>query len=104
MSIFGLGSLILYGEEEYTFVKGLHFAVVTITTIGYGDQIPETTKEKIATIIYIYTGVLFGSVGLGLFINSFLYSKDRRSMLSSWRILARVNYIYIYVYTKLINY
>ncbi len=60
LSIFVLiaGSLFYYYFEPWSFVDSMFFAVVTLTTVGYGDPfIPSTTLTKVFTMGYILLGV-----------------------------------------------
>ena len=43
--------------EPLSFVDGLYFAVVTISTVGYGDFSPTSTGMKIFVVLYIIIGV-----------------------------------------------
>ncbi|MDU8944274.1 potassium channel family protein [Ovoidimarina sediminis] len=49
--------------EGWPLIDAAFFAVVTISTVGYGDLTPETTFGKIICIVYIM-------VGLGVFVAS----------------------------------
>ena len=37
---------------------GIYFAVVTLTTVGYGDLTPETMQGQLVTMVMILTGVV----------------------------------------------
>lgn len=56
-------NLVLIGTVFYRFVEGLdwvdavYFSIVTLTTVGYGDFVPQTMIGKIFTIAYILIGV-----------------------------------------------
>lgn len=63
-----LFSLILGGATTfYTRVEGwsvldaLHFSVVAVATVGFGDFAPQTVLGKLFTIVYL-------AVGIGLFV------------------------------------
>jgi len=49
--LFGASSMQVL--EGWTFIEGLYFAVITGSTIGFGDYIPVTNQGKIFTIIYV---------------------------------------------------
>ena len=38
---------------------GLWWSVVTLTTVGYGDKSPKTSKGKVVALILMFTGLLF---------------------------------------------
>ncbi|TRY79305.1 hypothetical protein TCAL_02008 [Tigriopus californicus] len=41
----------------WTFPGSLFFSIVSLTTIGYGDQTPKTTLGKIITVVYVILGM-----------------------------------------------
>ena len=41
----------------YLYITCLYWSVMTLSTVGYGDISPNTTEEKIFTIVVIFTGV-----------------------------------------------
>ncbi|CAD8116561.1 unnamed protein product [Paramecium sonneborni] len=46
---------------ELQYLESLYFAVVTMLTIGYGDNVPKNSIEKIVTIIFILGACLWFS-------------------------------------------
>lgn len=65
---FGLGVACFYAMEENmqrhrtnAIVDALYFCVVTMTTVGYGDIVPDGVREKLLTCIFVF--VSFGLVG-----------------------------------------
>jgi voltage-gated potassium channel len=60
---FVAGTLVLTGTifywhfEDWSIIQALYFAVVTLTTVGYGDLTPTNDGTRIFTIIYILTGL-----------------------------------------------
>ena len=43
--------------EHWSFLDALYFVVVTVTTIGYGDLVPQTMQGKIFTMFFAFFGV-----------------------------------------------
>eukprot|EP00563_Minutocellus_polymorphus_P016521 CAMPEP_0181058498 /NCGR_PEP_ID=MMETSP1070-20121207/20854_1 /TAXON_ID=265543 /ORGANISM="Minutocellus polymorphus, Strain NH13" /LENGTH=371 /DNA_ID=CAMNT_0023138059 /DNA_START=204 /DNA_END=1319 /DNA_ORIENTATION=- len=52
--------------ESWSITDALYYAVVTFTTIGYGDLSPSTTPGKIFAIIFSLFGVTIVGVALGI--------------------------------------
>lgn len=61
ISIFGFGTVIHLLEPAAfpTVFDGIWWAVITASTVGYGDFVPETIPGKIAGMILILTGAGF---------------------------------------------
>lgn len=56
--------------EPLTFVDGFYFAVVTLSTVGYGDFSPSSTSMRVFTVLYILFGCARVFVMLSdLFVN-----------------------------------
>ena len=51
------GTLFYWRFEDWSIIEALYFAVVTLTTVGYGDLHPTSDGTMIFTIIYILTGL-----------------------------------------------
>ena len=56
----GLGTLIFCLVEEWTFIEGIYFTMVTLTTIGLGDYAPDTNGGR--AVLYVFTFVGIGLV------------------------------------------
>ena len=55
-----LGGGIYSYIEGWSFVDAIYFSAVTITTLGYGDFVPETQPGKIFTILFSISGIAIG--------------------------------------------
>ncbi|WP_019556418.1 potassium channel family protein [Thiomicrorhabdus arctica] len=74
--IIGAGGIFSYLEER-SFSDGVWYAVVTITTVGYGDVVPLTKAGHIFGVILILFGVVFFSL-VAANIAAFLIGSDQR--------------------------
>ena len=43
--------------EKISFIDALYWAVLTITTVGYGDIVPLTSGGKIFAVVFVIVGV-----------------------------------------------
>jgi hypothetical protein len=52
--------------EGWTVMECLYFAVVTLTTTGYGDLVPTHDGSKLFTCVFAFCGiaVIMGAIGL----------------------------------------
>ncbi|MBF6058284.1 MULTISPECIES: potassium channel family protein [Thiomicrorhabdus] len=76
--IVGAGSMFAYLEDR-TFIDGIWYAIVTITTVGYGDVVPQSEHGRIFGSILILFGVLFFSL-VTANISAFLIGSDQRRL------------------------
>jgi len=61
-----------------TIPRSMWFAIVTVSTVGYGDQSPSTDAGKIVAAIMIVVGVLYLAMPLGIVGNAFSAAWDAR--------------------------
>ncbi|KAI1313868.1 hypothetical protein EDD11_002439 [Mortierella claussenii] len=64
-----IGALIVIYIEDWTFLDALFFVMVTITTIGFGDKVPESTGGRVFVVLYAAGGIVL----LALVVNSIRY-------------------------------
>ncbi len=76
--IIGAGGVFAYLEDR-PFTDGIWYAVVTITTVGYGDVVPATESGRVFGVILILFGVVFFSL-VSANIAAFLIGSDQRKL------------------------
>lgn len=76
--VIGAGGIFVYIEDR-PFIDGIWYAIVTITTVGYGDVVPQTENGRIFGTILIVFGVLFFSLVTANF-SAFLIGSDQRKL------------------------
>lgn len=62
------------------FLDALYFAVVTMTTVGFGDKTPISDAGKIVTLIMILTGIAVIPWQLGDLVRQFIKSANQREI------------------------
>jgi potassium channel subfamily K, other eukaryote len=63
--------------DHWTVIDSMYFAVVTFTTIGYGDLTPDTTAGRIFTCFFALSGVAFLGMVLGLVGNNIINAQQK---------------------------
>lgn len=77
------GSLLYWAEADAqpdkfgSIPRAMWWAIVTLTTVGYGDAFPVTTLGKVMAAIVAMTGVMLIALPTGLFAASFTEGIDR---------------------------
>ena len=71
--LFG-GAFAYSSIEEWNYLDSLYFTVVTVTTIGYGDLVPQTDMGKIFTIFFSFLGIGMAFYFFTLF-GKYIYKK-----------------------------
>lgn len=77
ISWIAFGTFVFHRLESWSRIESFYFAVVTITTVGYGDLTPSTELSKLFTSIYILVGVSIGLVTLSIIGSSLLDDRER---------------------------
>ena len=57
-----VGATIYTLVEEVSFLDGLWWAIVTATTVGYGDISPETVGMRMVAVVVMFTGILTAAI------------------------------------------
>ncbi|XP_024022254.1 two-pore potassium channel 1 isoform X2 [Morus notabilis] len=53
------------GRKTNGILDAVYFCVVTMTTVGYGDLVPNTVLAKLLACAYVFTGLALGGLILG---------------------------------------
>jgi len=70
--------------------SAMWWAVVTLSTVGYGDVVPVTTAGKMVAGFTIIFGILFFALPVGIIATSFQEQIRRRDFVVSFAMVARV--------------
>ncbi|WLD92659.1 potassium channel family protein [Alkalihalobacillus sp. AL-G] len=76
--IFGTIIHLLEPNNITSIFNGIYWAIVTISTIGYGDFVPKTVPGKLVTILMVFLGTTFITY---LFSQAATYTIKRQSRL-----------------------
>lgn len=50
------------GEKTNDILDALYFCIVTMTTVGYGDLVPNSVTTKLLACAFVFTGMAIGSL------------------------------------------
>ena len=51
------GALFFHQVEHWGWLDAFYFCTITLTTIGYGDLVPQTDAGKLFDIFYVLIGI-----------------------------------------------
>uniref|UniRef100_A0A915IER5 Potassium channel domain-containing protein n=1 Tax=Romanomermis culicivorax TaxID=13658 RepID=A0A915IER5_ROMCU len=61
-----LGALLISYLESWTFFDGFYFAFISLTTIGFGDYVPENQSYYMFDMLYIFFGLAITTMCIDL--------------------------------------
>lgn len=65
--VMGSGGLIAFFEPNISFINGIWWSIVTLTTVGYGDISPSTAGGRILAVLIMFFGIgLLGMLSASL--------------------------------------
>ncbi|MDP9138925.1 MAG: cyclic nucleotide-gated ion channel/potassium channel family protein [Pseudomonadota bacterium] len=70
--------------------KAMWWAVVTLSTVGYGDVLPVTLVGKVIAGLTMVMGIMFFALPVGIIATGFLQEIQRRDFVVSFGMVARV--------------
>jgi len=71
-----VGSTFFYFTEHWTLIDCFYFSISTLTTVGYGDLVPQSQLGRLFAGFYILFGVGTVLASLGIFGREFLYQEE----------------------------
>lgn len=72
----------------------LWWAIVTLTTTGYGDVIPMTPLGRVLAGIVMVSGIILFALWAGILATGFAEETRRREFLRTWDLVARVPFFH----------
>jgi voltage-gated potassium channel len=73
-----------------TIPDALWWAIVTLSTIGYGDVVPVTPLGKLVAIASVFLGMIMIALPVGIIATAFAEQIHRREFIVTWSMIARV--------------
>jgi voltage-gated potassium channel len=73
-----------------TIPHAMWWAMETLTTVGYGDAVPQTLLGRVVGAIVMFLGIGVFVMWTSIFAASFLEESRKRSFVVTWRLVARV--------------
>ena len=72
----------------------LWWGIVTMTTTGYGDVVPNTIAGRALSGVVMVGGILIFALWTGILVNGYAEELRRRSFLRTWELVARVPFFH----------
>jgi voltage-gated potassium channel len=73
-----------------TIPDAMWWAIVTLSTIGYGDVVPVTVLGKLIAVGSVFLGMIMIALPVGIIATSFAEQIHRREFIVTWGMIARV--------------
>jgi voltage-gated potassium channel len=73
-----------------TIPDALWWAIVTLSTIGYGDVVPVTPLGKLIAVGSVFLGMIMIALPVGIIATAFADQIHRREFIVTWSMVARV--------------
>lgn len=77
-------------EKFGTIPEAMYWAIITLTTVGYGDSTPITPAGKLVAGATAVVGLVMLSLPVGIIATSFAEVIHRRDFVVTWNMVARV--------------
>ncbi len=73
-----LSTVFVHTFEGWSWLDALYFSIVSVTTVGYGDLVPQQDATKLFLVLYLPMGIGVGFVVLTTAGRQILESQSRR--------------------------
>lgn len=67
-------------EGEEMFFDVIYYCFVTMTTLGYGDMVPQTHAAKSFSILIAVTGAFYNTIALGMIVGKYIWYQSNIKM------------------------
>ena len=64
-----IGTVFYSNEEGWSYIDGMYFTMVTMSTVGYGDFSPTAGRARVFTIFYALVGIIVVFTQVGALVN-----------------------------------
>ena len=76
-----------FKDGDFSFVDGCYLAIVTMTTVGYGDITPDTSAQKSFFMVYAICGIVVVGDALGIVAGYVLAQQEKLRNAAQERVL-----------------
>ncbi|KAG7391491.1 Potassium channel [Phytophthora pseudosyringae] len=90
LSYVGVSILVFHFVEHWSVVDCVYYAMVIVTTVGYGDVVPITTAGKAFTIFFAFYGICTIGVALGQLASWFLQRQKHVTKMATQKLMNNV--------------
>ncbi|KAF1788399.1 EF-Hand 1, calcium-binding site [Phytophthora cactorum] len=90
LSYVAVSILVFHYTEDWSIVDCVYYAMVIVTTVGYGDVVPITNAGKAITIFFAFYGICTIGVALGQLASWFLQRQKHVTKMATQRLLSNV--------------
>ncbi len=73
-----------------TIPEAMYWAIVTLTTVGYGDAVPLTPVGRVIAAVTAVMGLIMLALPVGIIASAFSREIHRRDFVVTWSMVARV--------------
>ncbi|RLN89860.1 hypothetical protein BBJ28_00020961 [Nothophytophthora sp. Chile5] len=91
LSYVAVGVLVFHYTEKWSVVDAVYYAMVIVTTVGYGDVVPVTTAGKTFTIFFSLYGIFTIGVALGQLASWFVQRQKSITKMATKKLLSSVD-------------